>query len=299
MNYAQKLFLGFAHAKPTEHNDDEDVRGVLGAYFTAVALADDEEAFVERVRIELESMDFELVEIDDVAPLNQALEEGLLAPSLLELANAAAHENTTRFDTFHLYMEEGGDDDVEEPDDEQAPRDVLELALVHGGLVGLRRAAVPAEDMDGFVVAIGSNWLLLHKASDHVFLDGHAIIPVAEVFDAWLVPAESSVVERALRLQGADPQALPDLPLGSAREALQYLNDHSPLVSVFIERDVPDVCLIGRVSRFEEDTFTLDTITPAARWEDEETLRYDAVTRIDFGGKYEQALALVAASETG
>lgn len=299
MEHTQRLFLGLAHARPTERNDDEEIRGAVGAYTNAVALADDEEAFVERVRIELDHMDFELVEIDDVRPFDQALEDGMLARSLLELANDAAHENTTRFDTFHLYEEHGDDDDGEEPDEEHTPRDVLELALLHGGLVGLRRAAVPAEHMEGFVVAIGSEWVLLHKASDHVFLDGHALVPVDEVFDAWLVPAESTVVERALRLQGAAPQALPNLPLGSARDALQYLDERSPLVTVFVERDAPDVCYIGRVARFADESFILEPITPGARWEGEETLRYDALTRIDVGGKYEQALALVAASDAG
>lgn len=153
--------------------------------------------------------------------------------------------------------------------------------------------------MEGFVVGIGSSWLLLHKASDHVFLDGHALIPLAEIFDAWLVPAEHYVLERALRLQGAEPEHVPDLPLDSVRAALEYINPKGSLVSVFTERDIPDVCYIGRVSRFEDDSFTLDTITTGARWEDEQTLRYDAVTRIDFGGKYEQALALVAASGSG
>lgn len=105
MENAQRLFLGLAHAQPTERNDDDEVRGAVGAYFNAVALADDEETFAERVRIELEEMDFELVDIDNVRLFSQALEDGFLAPSLLELANAAAHENTTRFDTFNLYME--------------------------------------------------------------------------------------------------------------------------------------------------------------------------------------------------
>src|SRR5215210_1771209 len=181
MEETQRLFLGLAHARPTERNEDEEVRGALGAMVNAVALADDEEAFVERVRIELEQIDYELVEMDDVRPFSQALEEGIIAPSLLELANDAAYENTTRLDTLHLFEELG--DDGEDADEEHIPRDVLQLALLHGGLLRLRRAAVPAEVMEGFVVGIGAELFLLHKTSDHVFLDGHAVIPLDEILD--------------------------------------------------------------------------------------------------------------------
>ena len=300
MHVQQKLFLGLAHARPTEQNGSEELRGALGAYFYAVALADDGAAFVERVRVQLEEIDFELADLSDVRPLDEAIREEHLAPALLELANRAAAENTTRFGAFHVY-----EDETPEPDEhffveyKQEPRHVIELGLMCSGIVGLRRASAPTDDLLGFVVGLAHSLVLVHQVDDRAFLDGYTALPVAEIFDAWTVDARATITERALRLAGENPQPLPELDLTSIRTVLEYANANFPLVTVHVERDVPDVCFIGRVERFGDDDFTLATITPAARWHDEETFAYSAVTRVGFGGRYEDALARVAASEEG
>lgn len=288
METQQQLFLGLAHARPTERNDDEEVRGAVGAYFYAAALADDANAFVERVRIELDEIDFELAELDEVRPFDEAIREDRIAPALLEIVNAAARENTTRFGTFHLYEAERSDDDDEDNllvEYRQEPRHVLELGLICGGIVGLRCAPVPTEDLQGFVVGLGAAWLLLHQADERAYLDGYAALPIADVFDAWTVDSNATVTERALRLLGEQPRPLPELTLDSVRTIIEYADAHFPLVTIHVERDVPGVCYIGRVERLGDDHFTLATITPGARWEDEETFSYDAVTRVGFGAK--------------
>lgn len=299
MQTQQQLFVGLAQARPTTRNQDDELRGALGATFYAVALADDAEAFIERVRVQVEEIDFELAQLDDVRRFDDAIREEHLAPSLLELANRAAKANTTRFGTFHLYEEEADDSDDLCVEYEQEPHHVLELGLICGGIVGLRCAPVPAEDLQGFVVGLSAAWVLLHQADERAYLDGYAAVPVADVFDAWTVDAHATVTERALRLLGEQPEPLPELELTSIRTVIEYADANFPLVTVHVERDIPDVCYIGRVERFSEDDFTLATITPGARWEGEETFSYDAVTRVGFGGRYEDALARVAASEVG
>jgi hypothetical protein len=293
----QQLFVGLAHARPTDRNEDEQLRGALGAYFYVVALADDRNAFVERVRVELEEIDFELADVHEVRRFDEAIREEQLAPALLELANTAATENTTRFGTFNLYEEEADEDDDLCVEYRQEPRHVLELGLMCGGIVGLRCTPDPTDDVQGFVVGLSAHWLLVHKADERAYLDGYAAIPVADVFDAWTVDANATVTERALRLLGEHPKPLPELDLESVRTVIEYADAHFPLVRVYVERSIPDVCYVGRVERFDDDEFTLATITPGARWEDEETFSYEAVTRVEFGGRYEDALARVAASE--
>jgi hypothetical protein len=295
----QQLFVGLAHGRPTERNEDEQLRGASGAYFYAVALADDADAFVERVRVQLDEMDFELAELDEVRRFDEAIREEQLAPALLELANRAANANTTRFGIFQLYEEEAGGSDDVYVEYTQEPRHVLELGLMCGGLVGLRRTPDPTDDLQGFVVGLARDWLLLHKADERAYLDGYSAVPVADVFDAWTVDPHATVTERALRLVGEHPKPLPELDLISARAVIEYADAHFPLVTVYVERNIPDVCYIGRIVRLAGDEFTLATITPGARWDGVETFAYDDVTRVEFGAKYEDALARVAASETG
>lgn len=218
---------------------------------------------------------------------------------MLELANSAASENSTRFGTFHLYEESDDEEhDGVSVEYKQEPRHVFELALMCGGLIGLRCTPNSSEELKGFVVGLGAGWLLIHKADDWAYLDGYAAIPVADIFDAWTIDPHATVTERALRLRGEHPQPLPELDPDTARSVLEYADASFPLVTVYVEREIPDVCYVGRVKQFDDDDFTLETITPGARWEDEERFAYDAVTRIEFGGRYEDALALVAASET-
>lgn len=66
-----------------------------------------------------------------------------------------------------------------------------------------------------------------------------------------------------------------------------------PLVTLHTEVADPDVCYIGRPVQL---TSRVVTIGPDATWDDDEwlTLAWADVTRIDFGGDYAQALALVA-----
>jgi hypothetical protein len=301
MHTEQQLFVGLAHARPTERNEDEELRGALGAYFYAVALADDGPAFVERVRVELEEIDFELADVGDVRPFDEALRAERLAADLLELANCAASENTTRFSAFYLYEEETTETDEIDlaVEYKQEPRHIIELALMYGGLVGVRRTPDPLDELQGFVVGLGGGWLLLHVCTKDAVLDGYVAMPVDDVFDAWTVDAEETVAERALRLRGEHPSPLPELDLDSVRSLIEYADASYPLVCVYVERELPDVCLIGRVERFDEDDFTLATITPGARWQGEETFAYDAVTRLAFGGRYEEALARVAEADPG
>lgn len=292
----QKLYFGLAHARPTEANVDPDVRAARGAWFEALALADDEGAFERRVAAGLEEMAFELLEVTEIRPFGSMLEEGPLAPSLLELANAAAYENQTRFGPFNLYEEEGDGDGEHVLEDDPAPLDVLRQSMEQGVPLRLRREAFPTEGLEGFVVGVGQGWVLLHEVDGAVELNGYAAVPLADVFDAWLLDEELSIVERVFRLRKLSPRPLNDPPLDSAADLLRWADAANPLISVFVERDIPDVCYIGRVQSFGADEFTLSTITTGAQWENDETFRYDAVTRVDFGGKYEDALALVAAS---
>lgn len=64
-------------------------------------------------------------------------------------------------------------------------------------------------------------------------------------------------------------------------------------MTIHTERVEPGVCFIGTPIGEITDRVTLREITPEAEWEDEEELRswkLADITRIEFGGRYEEAL---------
>jgi hypothetical protein len=60
----------------------------------------------------------------------------------------------------------------------------------------------------------------------------------------------------------------------------------------------PSVCYIGTVASLTEKTVTMRMIDPDARWADAKRLRFENLTKVEFGGGYEEALAMVAKDRT-
>ena len=67
-----------------------------------------------------------------------------------------------------------------------------------------------------------------------------------------------------------------------------------PLVAIHRERVNPDVCWIGRVTGVDRGRVSLLKIDPDASWDAEpKEYRLNEITRVNFGGDYENALHLV------
>jgi hypothetical protein len=68
-----------------------------------------------------------------------------------------------------------------------------------------------------------------------------------------------------------------------------------PIIAVYAEREDPDDRLVGAPTNLTSDGFTLQEITPEAAWhETVSRWTYREVTRVEFGGAYEDSLLAVA-----
>lgn len=69
-----------------------------------------------------------------------------------------------------------------------------------------------------------------------------------------------------------------------------------PLMTLHMEKTSADVCFVGRPLHVNARRGTFVTISPAAQWDRDEplTVPWADLTRLDIGGAYEEALALVA-----
>ena len=90
----------------------------------------------------------------------------------------------------------------------------------------------------------------------------------------------------------------PILPVGIILESiptlLESISLHYPLMALHPERTKPNVCYIGSLLSVSKATWTIDDLSRNAIWSGPRRLRFNDITRIDFGGGYERALAIAA-----
>ena len=68
-----------------------------------------------------------------------------------------------------------------------------------------------------------------------------------------------------------------------------------PLITIHCEVVDPEVCYIGHVNEVRGGEIAMRLVTPAAKWEAEfERYPTSSITRVAFGGDYEEALSAVA-----
>ncbi|MES2464817.1 MAG: hypothetical protein V4671_29995 [Armatimonadota bacterium] len=166
-------------------------------------------------------------------------------------------------------------------------------------IVRIIAKATPDENLDGFIVSLSEAFVLLHvlDGGHHMELNGYLALPMREIKSVRVLDDHDSFCDRALKVKGIAPQPQPDILLLDFPGLLSSANAHFPLVAVNQERQDRGCCFIGRVEKLKKRSFTLHKIDPAAHWIETEKFFFDDITRIDFGGGYEEALWLVSQSE--
>ena len=86
----------------------------------------------------------------------------------------------------------------------------------------------------------------------------------------------------------------PSVDLDDTRDLLQSAQRQFPLVNIETELAPPGSCYIGRISALDEEGVVLELVSPAGEWDEEEHYLYESITRVGFGGRYEEALAIAA-----
>jgi hypothetical protein len=146
----------------------------------------------------------------------------------------------------------------------------------------------------GYVVDANDQHVLLHLVGDDIRLDGYAVLRVRDVtevrsdFDAY------QFIEKALHLRHMTPQRPALVDLNSVESILASIGEHYSLVVVHCETVDQDGCFIGEIDSICGKTFQLREIDREAKWAGVKRIRLDDVTRIEFDGGYETALAQVA-----
>ena len=168
----------------------------------------------------------------------------------------------------------------------------LQAALVGGELVRLTRKFEDAR-IRGYVLAVGRAYFLLALVNDRVWFDGFECFRIKDLNSIEVDPYRI-FAEAALRKRGAQFPKPPELNMDTTRTILESAGTLFPLITIHREEADPEVCHIGKVVATNRTQVALLELGPDAAW-DKTAIAYSLreITRINFGGGYEEALFLV------
>ncbi|HEY7402677.1 MAG TPA: hypothetical protein VIB39_04100 [Candidatus Angelobacter sp.] len=147
---------------------------------------------------------------------------------------------------------------------------------------------------EGYVLDVGPQFFLLAVVNDEFWFNGFACLRIADVRRLQAPAKYAAFAEAVLNKRGEWLAEKPKIDLSNISNLLRTANDAFPLITIHRERIDADVCHIGRVATINNSTVFLLEIGPDAVWDRELcSYRLREITRVDFGGGYEEALHLV------
>ena len=171
----------------------------------------------------------------------------------------------------------------------------LELACENRCVVKVFRSSIEQGASLGYVLDVGPEFFLLAYVGDDIRFDGFQAIRTDLVSEVQSQHANNKFVERALQLRGLEIPTHPGIDITSISMLIKSVSSDYPLIVLHREIVDPDVCHIGAFESIDDTEVGIIEINPDATWdEDEMPYKLTEITRIDFAGGYESALALVA-----
>lgn len=171
----------------------------------------------------------------------------------------------------------------------------LEKAQTRNNLVRIFREELDGPDnwSDGFIIDANEDMVLLQLVDDSIRLNGYQILFLEDISD-FVHPAPFNDFQKKVLELRQEEISDPGIELGELNQILLNISEEYGLVTLHREELESDSCEIGRVIKADDVSFELEEIGSDARWFDE-TYDYDLydITRIEFGGAYEDALLLV------
>ena len=178
-------------------------------------------------------------------------------------------------------------------DREKLTRRLLK-ALRKGRLIEIARDGMEPARITGFVTALGDAHVLLSPLDRGFEPDGYVALRLKDLTSARLLEPERSAAARVVSTRGTKAPATPPVVLCEEGGPCDSLARLGGVVTVYMDRRDPGFAYHGRIVGTGPQIVHLRRLDGAARWGETETLRAKWLTRIEFQGATQRALALVA-----
>ena len=153
----------------------------------------------------------------------------------------------------------------------------------------------PGDHLIGVPIAVGDVWVVLVRIDDRIAPAGFDALRVDDIRVVRETFRGRSFYIRGLRARRYSIPALPDLDLGSTAGLLRSVSRFFSLLVLSREGLSPDTVDVGVLARASGRTSSLRLIRPNAQWIRGHSVYQNAdITRVGFGGEYEETLAAVA-----
>lgn len=171
----------------------------------------------------------------------------------------------------------------------------LRESLEAGTPVQVQRSVDPEEVLEGVVLELSEEWVLLAGLREGAYLNGYHALRVKDLVD---VESETRFLPFLQRHQ-TWPPARPavEFELSDLRSIVTVGASVAGVVSIYREAKWPGTVLIGAPIEWTKKSLWLLPITPRCHWEDHMVqVRLKDLTQVGFGGDYEAAVLEVAGS---
>ena len=145
---------------------------------------------------------------------------------------------------------------------------------------------------------VGPQFFLIALISDGIRPNGFQCYRLSAVRKLQVPDQYARFHEAVLKKRGVRFPKMPAVDVRTLPRLLLTANKAFPLVTIHRDKTEKGACWIGPVVDLSKGLLTLLEIGPGASWNLElNTYRLSEVTRVDFGGDYENALYLIGAAE--
>jgi len=136
---------------------------------------------------------------------------------------------------------------------------------------------------------------LFHTLGSDTFrFNGYTVLRTEDISEYRFFTKAEYWQFRAVRHFHLKPIRPAGISVASFPELLKSIAQHYPLITFHPEKKNPAVCYIGPLVAITEHTVTIDDLDCNGEWSGARRMKISDVTRVDFGGGYEEALAVTA-----
>lgn len=161
-------------------------------------------------------------------------------------------------------------------------------------VVDFKRPKLDEDYLRGFVLDYSDTLTLLNVLDSDFYLSGFTVFRNSDVKSYRTYDNKDYFLNRALRLKSIKPKRKPRVDLTSWKTLLLSAQQLFPLITIHREAISNEICYIGKVVSVTEKTVTLYDIDSGAEWDRPYRRSLSDLTKVDFGGNYEDALWRVA-----
>lgn len=159
-------------------------------------------------------------------------------------------------------------------------------------MVRIVRSPKHADNIDGFIVAVGKRWAVLQATREGGYFDGYSAFRLADLKE--VKPLDDFSHDFAQTLPTWPPRCPDGLELDSAESVIRSMGAQSDLVGIEQERRRSAIW-IGQVDEVTSKWTWLLEVRPDASWQSAPLgYKNKRITLVSVDSMYQQALAAIA-----